>query len=478
MKRAPGETKVSTLLRRCDVAGRRCDVRLSRGRVSAVAPRLPVETGDVEIDASGGALLPGLNDHHLHLYATAAALRSVQCGPPHVRSPHELGEALSRAPAEGWVRGVGYHESVAGLLDRTRIDGWVSRRPARVQHRTGALWILNGAAVDALRLDAGVDAPGVERDATGRATGRLYRLDAWLGDRIPREEVSLSDLSLRLARCGIVGVTDAGADNDAARLDSLAKAQRDGSLRQRVLVMGREDLPETGGPELVRGALKLLLDERDLPPLESLTARIRAARTQRRSVAVHAVTRAELWLAIAAFSEAGARASDRIEHASVAPPEAVEAIRRLGLRVVTQPGFVFERGDQYALDVDPADRPWLVRGRGFLAAGIPLAASCDAPYGSPDPWRAMRAAVERRTREGAVLGSAEALSPEEALARFTSPLAAPGDPPARLAPGVRADLCLLREPWSIARTMLSADSVVATWRDGELIWLARDLAHS
>jgi predicted amidohydrolase YtcJ len=101
---------------------------------------------------------------------------------------------------------------------------------------------------------------------------------------------------------------------------------------------------------------------------------------------------------------------------------------------------------------------------------VPLAAGSDAPYADPDPWRAMRAACERRTAEGAALGSAEALTPEEALALFTSPLEAPGTAPPRLAPGAPADLCLLRAPWREARRNLRAELVTATWRAGHLLW--------
>ena len=34
-----------------------------------------------------------------------------------------------------WLRGTGYHESVAGELDRHALDRWVPARPVRVQHR-------------------------------------------------------------------------------------------------------------------------------------------------------------------------------------------------------------------------------------------------------------------------------------------------------------------------------------------------------
>ena len=475
------------LIRRCELDGALRDVRSAGGEIVAIAPAFTAQPGERVFEARGGALLPGLNDHHAHLFAAAAALRSVRCGPPRVRNEPELAAGLAgpggvhrgQTPIDSWLRGVGYHESVAGELDRRALDRWVPARPLRVQHRSGALWMLNSAAIDALGLDAGVDAAGIERDGAGRATGRLFRLDAWLGARLRElnpqsgsdpDGSSLRELSRHLARCGVTGVTDTGADNDASVLGSLAAAQRSGALLQRVLVMGNESLPSLREPQLATGALKLLLDERALPELGALSARIAAAHRAGRNVALHAVARVELLFALAAFGEAGTQRGDRIEHASIAPPEALAKLRRFGLIVVTQPSFVAERGDQYATDVEAADRPWLYRARGFLAAGVRLAAGSDAPYSEPDPWRAMAAAVSRRSESGHVLGSAEALTPEEALALFTSPLEAPGRPPVGVAVGERADLCLLRTPWLRARCALSADLVAATWRAGELIW--------
>ena len=69
--------------------------------------------------------LPGLHDHHIHLLAFAASLNSVPCGPPHVTCERELAEALrARQPANpgAWIRGVGYHPSVAGDIDRSWLD--------------------------------------------------------------------------------------------------------------------------------------------------------------------------------------------------------------------------------------------------------------------------------------------------------------------------------------------------------------------
>jgi predicted amidohydrolase YtcJ len=150
---------------------------------------------------------PASHDHHLHLFALAAALRSADCGPGAARGRAGLGRALGAAPrdAQGWVRGVGYHESVAGPLERTALDALRDDAPVRVQHRSGQLWMLNSRAVAALGLEEGGALPsGVERDAAGRPTGRLFGCDAWLRARLGAEAPpSLAPVGALLAGRGI-----------------------------------------------------------------------------------------------------------------------------------------------------------------------------------------------------------------------------------------------------------------------------------
>ena len=68
------------------------DVQLDGEQIAAVGSALPRRAGEPVLDADGAALLPGLHDHHIHLFSLAAALESVRCGPPQVHS----GQALER----------------------------------------------------------------------------------------------------------------------------------------------------------------------------------------------------------------------------------------------------------------------------------------------------------------------------------------------------------------------------------------------
>lgn len=186
------------------------DIRISGGTVTEIGRGITPAGAEV-IDADGGAVLPGLTDHHLHLHAMAADAVSVRCGPPHVRDRGDLARALERAQADdnGWVRGVGYIETVAGELDSSVLDTLHGQRPVRIQHRSGAMWVLNGAAMAAARL-AETHHPGVELDHAGAPTGRVWRADTWLRERLPRSQPPrLATIGAALARFGITTVTDA-----------------------------------------------------------------------------------------------------------------------------------------------------------------------------------------------------------------------------------------------------------------------------
>ena len=465
------------LIRRAEIAGTvTADLRLAGGKIVAIEAGLSLLRDEPVLDASGGALLPGLHDHHLHLFAMAAAQRSLRCGPPIVRDADALRRAVARArPERSWIRGTGYHESVAGALTRTELDAWRPACPIRIQHRSGALWILNSAALSRIGLGAAaLPEPwerGVDRDRGGRPTGRLFRLDGWLRGQLQETDFPpLAPIGRQLSRFGVTGVTDATPGNGATELARFVAAVKGKELCQHLVVMGDPTLPLPEGAGVERGAVKLMLTESALPALDDLEEAIRTAHSASRPVAIHCVTRTELVLAVTALKAAGCRPGDRIEHAAVAPPELVSLLAALPVTVVTQPGFLRERGDDYARQVDPADRPWLYRGRGFLEASVPLGGGTDAPFGDPDPWLAMQAAVERRSASGLQLGRGEGLTPERALALFTSPARAPGAAPRRVAVGAAADLCLLDRPWASAREGLSSAAVAATFRKGRLVW--------
>jgi predicted amidohydrolase YtcJ len=472
-----GEGRRLLCIRRAQLPGRGLfDLCIANGVIEALAPKLELSSDALEIDANGGVLLPGLHDHHLHLFATATARQSIPCGPPLVTDETALRAQLQQyyRQGEGWMRGVGFHDSVCPRLDRHWLDAVCPERPLRIQHRSGMLWVLNSCALRELKLDEGESLPaGVDCDGGGEPTGRFYDLDRWLGERLPRSWPSLHELSIGLARFGITHVTDAGVNNGCAAWSALCTASARGELRQRLLVMGDESLRQVadqGSARIAVGPEKLYLREAELPDYDAFVRRIAAAHSNQRAVAVHCVTLVEIHFALAALTEAGAMAGDRIEHASVADDAALERLAALGVSVVTQPHFIAERGDHYLREVDISDVPLLYRGAAFLRAGVRLAAGSDAPYGDTDPWAAMRAAVTRRSPDGIEMGGDERLTAMQAVALYGGEPHRPGGALRELAVGQPADLCLLDLPWEQLLDDLDARHVALTLCGGEIAY--------
>ena len=375
--------------------------------------------------------------------------------------------AAASSGAGGWVRATGYHERVAGELDRHVLDSMVGDVRVRVQHRTGAMWMLSSAAARAVDLDAG-DHPGIERDERGGATGRVFGADAWLRARLPAgDPPDLASVGAELARYGVTGVTDATPSEAVDDLELLAGAVTSGALPLDVVVTGGVALADRDTPSpLQRGPVKIVLADHDLPALDDLEAGIVRAHTSGRPVAIHCVTHVATVLALAAWTDVGAIPGDRIEHGAVVRPETAALAARHGLTVVTQPSFVRERGDDYLRDVDAVDQPYLYPCASLEHEGVAVAGSTDAPYASADPWRAIATAVDRRTRAGRVLGAGERVSAQRALDLFLGRPDDPGGPPRRVEPGAPGDLCLLDAPLADALAAPDAGHVRMTVRRG------------
>lgn len=421
------------LIRRATLLdGAVADIRVG-DTIEAVAESLPAEPGEQVLDAAFGTVIPGLHDHHLHVYSAAAEGDSVRVGPAEVADENALARALSSAVAgsDGWVRAVGYHEAVAGPLDRDALDRLAPDVPVRVQHRSGVLWTVNSPGLVALGLDDHPD-------------GRLRSAETW-SEALERRPAAVAELSARLAGYGVTGITDATPD--------LQPGDRPTGLRQRAhyLAPGKRILHDDG------------LD------LDALTAWISQRHQHGEPVAVHCVTAAQLVVTIAALHAAGSHPADRIEHAAMVPQDCIADLVALGVTVVTQPNFVAERGDQYRTDVPAAEQDQLWRLATLLSADVPVALSTDAPFGAPDPWAAMRAAVHRRTPHGAVLNPVERISGRRALSLFLGSAENPARP-RRIATGEPGDLCLLAGSPQRVVDALDADLVAATIVGGVVVF--------
>ncbi len=420
--------------------GTATDIRVDE-QILEVGNLTPLK-GEQVLDAAGSTVIPGLHDHHVHLRSAAAALTSVRVGPAEVQGREDLAGALAEAAvgSDGWIRAVGYHEAVAGPLDRDVLDEVAPHVPVRVQHRSGVLWTLNSAGLARVGLPDHPD-------------GRLRSADRTWSDTLQRNESGLSAVSRKLSGYGVTGVTDATPDFEVSDIVKLMQAHRHGELAQRVHCLAPG---------------KRILHDVDLD-LDELTAWMIERHDADASVAVHCVTTAQLVVTLSALRAAGTHPQDRIEHAAVVPDDSIADLKDLDVTVVTQPNFVAERGDQYLTDVPAAEHRELWRVASLRSAGVKVALSTDMPFGDGNPWATMRAAVRRTTATGAVLGADECVSAREALTMFFGASANPTKPRAIL-PGQPGDLCVLAGGPQELLEELDPTMVAATVVAGEVVF--------
>jgi len=425
------------IIKNAEINGKIKDIFLDKGRIAKIDKNI---FGDNYYDAKGNALIPGLHDHHIHLNSTAAAINSVICGPPDVSNENELIKRINQ-PGKGWIRGIGYHHSVAGEIDRRWLDKNGPRRPVRIQHRSGRLWILNSLALNI--VDNNID-----------SNGRLFDDDNSI--RFGSEFPNLKPLMKLLFSYGVTGVTEVTPSNGVEEYQNYI----DKVKPLKIDIMGKSDLNSTKSQYL-----KIHYHEPDLPSLEVITNEIKLAHKNGRNIAAHCVTRSELMLILAALDEAGAVNGDRIEHAAITDSFLINWIKRLNLIVVTQPNFMAERVGSYIKDVEEFEQKNLWRLKSFINSGVRLAAGSDAPFGNSNPWFAMESAVNRPAGF-----EDESLSPEEALSLYLKPSYNAGGVAREVKEGEIADLCLLNMPWSDARLKLNDIRPRGTWIDGRLVF--------
>ena len=477
------------------------------GRIAAVGSsaeaRRALDGEPERIDCAGQQLLPAFIDAHCHLLAYAASLRSVDCtGARSISDIQDLIRAGAAGPG-GWLRAYGYEETaLAERRHPTRhdLDAAAPTRPVRLIHRSGHASVLNSQALRAAGISIATEEPPggfIDRETgSGEPSGLLLGMERTLERAVPRTPhdvlaASVLEAAQRFLRAGVTVIQDATHTNGRAEWELFARLIEEGSLPLDVVLMEGIDhlgeLPETAcGGRLRRGAVKIMVHELgdELAPdeaeLERMVWEVHAAGRQ---AAVHAVGSRAVAAAAAAIEAALKRSPrpghrHRIEHCSRLPAGAAPMLAALGIVVVSQPSFVYERGERYLQLIPESERSGLYAFRTLRAAGVTLAAGSDAPVTAPDPLRSAAAAVQRRTAGGRRLAAEEAVDYGEALEWWTAGAAYAGflsDQSGSLRPGRRADLVLLSSDSSGAPSCTAGGpSVRRVWRAGQEIAPALD----
>lgn len=517
-------------------------VAVAGGRVratGATAELLPRRERDTTvIDLGGRFACPGFIDPHNHFSLTALGPAEADCRTPPLRTIAELQERIHALavtlPTGTWIRAHGYDETALRERrhpTRFELDAAAPDHPVVLVHWSVHRCVLNSAALSALGIDATTpDPPGgwIVRDRQGLPLGPLYETATNAA-----QAVSLRAYAARLAEhapelfranarahltFGITALGDAYVSPPLLRLYRAAAAAGAMPLRVSAYCGGTEGLfappraclegvppvaDEDIGPVRLVG-IKLFVDgggnttaaslaghashPSPRPPRvfyrqEELDALVEAAHARGLQVAVHAAGDIAVAMALTAMERARAKhpyrePRFRLEHAVLLTDDLIRRLAAVGAVMVTQPLAITYHAGHVA-------RAPLAEGlrylplRDLLAAGVPVAASSDAPCYPLDPLLHVWAAVTRATSDGGVHAPEQRLSVEEALRMATVHAAQAtftADEEGSLAPGRRADIVVLSaDPRTVPPDALGTLRVEAVYRAGELVYeRARD----
>ena len=228
--------------------------------------------------------------------------------------------------------------------------------------------------------------------------------------------------------------------------------------------------------------VKILLDEttgRLHPPqaeLDELVLRIHASGMQ---VAIHAIEEKAIESACFAIEKALKQIprSDhrhRIEHCSLCPPPLAEHIARLGIRVVTQPAFIYYNGDRYLETVEYEQLRHLYPFGSLLRAGVRVAGSSDCPIAPLNPLIAIYAAMTRKSENGRKVMQNEGIRAIDALRMYTeygAEITFTEGIKGSISPGKLADLVVLNDdPVRLPPDKVKDLKVEMTIINGKVVW--------
>ncbi len=489
-------------------------------------------------DLNGARVIPGFVDAHMHAVMLANFAPQISALPPAVNSLAELTEAVRRRRAEQgpdtWIEGWGYDEALlAEKRSPTRwdLDAGSPDAPACIMRTCGHIRCVNSRALEIAGITRDTPDPvggEIERDADGEPNGVLKETARDLvtpfipkpskADAV-RNIVSLGRL---LSSQGIVATTDMCSVDGTDTYPLLAAAAREGFKQDVATYMLWDYIkadPEAyrlGAAEMDRGqqvfaaGVKVLTDgsvsgrtawfyepflpsDRDLGTKscgmptctdEDIDAALAFCRAHGCQLSLHAmgtraIDRVVDRVLAAGLWDAGPVPPVRIEHVTAPSERAVAAMAEHGMVVVTQPIFPYAEVGTYVANLGERRTRSCYPLRTMVDAGVTVCVSTDAPATSwavpSDPFPNIKSAVTRRAFNGFDFNAAEALTVEEALARYTrEPARALGfEGLGMLKAGYQASFAVLdRDILSVPAEEIDQVKVAATYLRGEKVYQA------
>lgn len=473
--------------------------------------------GTEVVELAGACLLPGFHDAHVHLtgYGLALGQLDLASADTFEAALEHITAHAAKLPQGAWLRGSGIALNTWGLAtigdrEAAALEAAVGGRPALIDSQDHHSSWANRAVLDMAGIGPATPSPDdgrVELGESGRPTGLLLEeareLLRGVVPKYSRAELreALRSAGERFASLGVTTVHHMAAE-PPEYFREMALVASDDAYPLRVWACVPQQQLEAaaslglatgiGGANLTVGGAKFFADGAlgsktawmlepyagsdqvgiavDTP--EVLAERVPMAISAGLTPVVHAIGDAATRAVVAAFAaardqlaEAGLR--PRLEHAQHMHHDDVVRAGELGLVASLQPiHLTFDVAGIQAVLPDRVERAYPMRS--LAKAGARLAFGSDAPVASPDVFVGLRAACRRAAPTGDRLNPHEALSPDQALAAYTSGAAyAIGreDSSGMLRAGFDADMVILSHDPLVG---LDGLGVVATLKGGRL----------
>lgn len=485
------------------------------------------------VDLGDAVIVPGFVDAHAHPLMYGQLMTWVDCGPEKAGSIPEI-VALLQAAAAGLpegrpVRGYGYeHRNLAEQRHPTRfeLDEVARDREVYLMNASGHGGVVNSYTFELNGVDR--DTPNPEggeifRDADGELTGEISdaacnMLTGVHGVKIghhgpnfhladePEEHLRQLDAATqRFLAGGVTTLGDAQVSRrefdmylrlaEAGRLDLRVSMYLLSHLLDEALEMGL--VGQFGNAHLSFAGIKLYADgtlggwtayfpdgyvgdpcrtgQLYHEPAEYAEL-IRKAHAAGLQTATHAQSPTAIEMVVSAIEAALAERPDddarhRIEHCGLPTPEQIQRMATAGIRPVNQTQHYFNWGEGVEQAIGTPGERFNPLGE-FVAAGVPITISSDAPVAEPIPLEAIQTAVTRVTRRGHKLGPDDLrVSAAAALRAHTYEGAVSlgrEDDLGSLEAGKYADFAVLGgDPLDVDATEISQIPVLETWVGGE-----------
>ncbi|MCA0986971.1 amidohydrolase [Guptibacillus algicola] len=420
------------------------------------------------IDLKGRSLLPGFIDAHAHLELYGTNQLGVNCkdvtGIENLLG--KLKAAADRTPEGEWVRGWGYNQNELGRhLTKWDLDKVSTEHPIIVIRTCGHISCVNSLALEMA---------GITNDTPNPAGGKFVRegnelnglllesahMSMFLKAMYTEEEIQegLAIASEAFLKNGITSVHDAGGYG-TDHIRALQIGVNSGAIKQRVYALygslhesasmvqkgiGSGLLTGLGDDRFKIGPAKVFIDGSSSGPTaktrepytskpedsgilyldqEELNQSLLGAHEQGWQITAHAIGDE----AVEMMSKTIEVALDvsyredhrhRIEHAAITPADLTKRIKESRIVPIPNPAFLHEFGDGYVRDYgERTDVMFPLKD--FGDQDIPFAFGSDSPITDVNPFVGIHAAVNRRSKNGNLVGERQRISVEEAIRAYT-----------------------------------------------------------